>query len=110
LEHQACRYFLETELAKDFDGETVVVTHHAPSFQSVHERFAGDKMNICYANNLEALMWYNPIKLWIHGHVHNSLDYIVGDELQSTRVICNPRGYFGYEENRDFDPRLTIEV
>lgn len=110
LEHEACRYFLETELAKDFDGETVVVTHHAPSFQSIHPKFQGDKLNICYANNLDGLMWNTPIKLWIHGHVHHSLDYVIGDDAQSTRVICNPRGYFHYDENMDFDPRLTIEV
>ena len=110
IEHEACRYFLDTELAKDFDGETVVVTHHAPSFQSIGEKFAGKSSNVFYANNLEKLMWYMPIKLWIHGHVHNSMDYIVGDELQSTRVVCNPRGYFQYDVNRDFNPRLTIEV
>lgn len=109
-EHEACRYFLDTEVAKDFDGETVVITHHAPSYQSIGEKFAGDKMNICYANSLEGLMWYNPIKLWVHGHIHNSVDYMVGDEIQSTRVLCNPRGYFGTDENRDFNPRLTIEV
>jgi UDP-2,3-diacylglucosamine pyrophosphatase LpxH len=111
LEHEACRYFIETELAKEFDGETVVVTHHAPSFQSIHEKYQGDRLSVCYANNLDSLMWYNPIKLWIHGHVHDSMDYIVGDELQSTRVICNPRGYESYgEANMDFNPKLTIEV
>lgn len=109
-EHEACRYFLDKELEKEFDGETVVVTHHAPSFQSIHEKFAGDGYNMFYATNLEKYMWYNPIALWVHGHVHNSFNYEVGDEIQSTRVICNPRGYFSYEENRDFDPRLTFEV
>lgn len=110
MEHEACRYFLDTEIGKDFDGETVVVTHHAPSFQSIHSKFAGKSFNVFYASNLEKYMWYNPIKYWIHGHVHDSLDYEVGDDLQSTRVICNPRGYFGHDENRDFNPRLTIEV
>lgn len=110
MEHEACRYFLDTEIAKEFDGETVVVTHHAPSFQSIHEKYAGDNYNVFYASNLEKYMWYNPIALWVHGHVHNSFDYEVGDEVQSTRVICNPRGYFSYEENRDFNPRLTVEV
>jgi len=27
--------------------------------------------------------------LWIHGHVHNSFDYMVG----STRVVVNPGSY-----------------
>ncbi len=110
LEHEACRYFLETELAKEFDGETVVVTHHAPSFLSVREQYKGDWANVCYANSLDNLMWYNPIKLWIHGHMHDSIDYMVGDELQATRVICNPRGYADEAENPTFNPLLTVEI
>lgn len=112
LEHNACLYFIESELEKDFDGETVIVTHHAPSFQSVGERFVGQAHNVLYANSLERLMWYNPIKLWVHGHMHTSSDYIVGDEINSTRVLCNPRGYNNSKGdlNKDFDPTLTIEV
>ena len=112
LEHNACLYFIESELEKDFDGDTVIVTHHTPSFQSIHPKFAGDKLNICYANSLERLMWYNSIKLWIHGHIHDSADYVVGDEVQSTRVICNPRGYNTDDGmlNKDFNPGLTIKV
>ena len=34
------------------------------------------------------------IKLWTHGHTHHEFDYMVG----STRVVCNPRGYVGYEQ------------
>jgi hypothetical protein len=51
----------------------------------------------------------NPV-LWIHGHVHGSFDYYVGD----VRVIANPRGYAfkltEKSENELFDLSLTIEV
>ena len=110
LEHDACMYFLETELAKDFDGETVIVTHHSPSFKSIVGERLLDPSNVCYANNLDRLMWYNPIKLWIHGHTHDSLNYTVGDEIQSTQVICNPRGYSDSRLNLDFNPLLTVEI
>ena len=34
-----------------------------------------------------------PPKLWIHGHMHNRSDYMIGD----TRIVCNPRGYAGHD-------------
>jgi hypothetical protein len=34
--HAASRDWLAVMLAESFDGKTVVVTHHAPSSQSVH--------------------------------------------------------------------------
>ena len=108
-EHEACRWFIEQELEKDFDGETVMVTHHAPSYQSIHDKYAGGS-DYFYASNLEKYMWYNPIKYWIHGHTHQSMDYTVGDDIQSTRVVCNPRGYFGHDVNFNFDHNLTLEV
>lgn len=110
LMNRECVYFLETELNTEFTGNTVVVTHHAPSFKSVADRFHNDKMNACYYNDLDRLMWNFPIKLWIHGHTHDSMDYIVGDETQATRVICNPRGYAIVDENRHFNPLLTVEI
>jgi hypothetical protein len=44
--------------------------------------------------------------LWLHGHVHHSLDY----QLFDTRVVCNPRGYFDLELNPLFNPALILEV
>lgn len=44
-------------------------------------------------------------RLWIHGHIHHQQDYW----LDTTRVICNPRGYPD-EPNDRFIPDLTIEI
>lgn len=44
--------------------------------------------------------------LWVHGHMHNSVDYRVG----ATRVVTNPRGYAGHEINPNFNPQLVIEI
>lgn len=66
----------------------VIVTHHAPSYQSVHERFRGYQLNGFFANNLD-LSLFPKTKLWIHGHVHNVFDYIEN----GIRVVCNPLGY-----------------
>ena len=70
----------------------VIVTHHAPSFASIPERFINHPANIAYASDLSDLILDNPaIKLWIHGHIHDQTDYMLGD----TRIVSNPKGYFG---------------
>jgi Icc-related predicted phosphoesterase len=84
----------------------IIITHHAPSFKSVHREYRASDINGAYASNLEQLMIDGKVKLWVHGHVHNSNNYMVG----STRVVSNPRGYFPDELNLDFNPNLIVEI
>lgn len=89
--------------------KVVVVTHHAPSWESVHVRYmegANSKLNGAYASNLDYNILDTQPNVWVHGHTHVSFDYMIGD----TRVVCNPRGYFGVEENPSFDPTLIISI
>ena len=100
--------WLARELARPFDGPTVVITHHAPSPRSIHPRFAGSPLNACFVSDAEYLLRGQRTALWIHGHTHDSFDY----QVDGTRVICNARGYAktGVNENARFDPLLTLEV
>ena len=79
--------------------KVVVVTHHAPSFQSVHDKYrtvSAWDYNFGFASyDEDFILSYPEISLWIHGHMHESSDYNIGD----TRVVCNPRGYIGHEKN-----------
>jgi hypothetical protein len=97
---------LAAMLAEPFDGKTVVVTHHAPSSQSVHPRYARDLLTPAFASNLENLMDGDRAALWIHGHMHESFDY----EVYGTRVICNPRGYAPNALNPDFRSDWIVEI
>jgi len=45
------------------------------------------------------------IKLWTHGHTHYPFDYQIGE----CRIVCNPRGYDGYE-NTGWDPNKVVEL
>lgn len=103
-QHQRARVFLGLETGSTLP--TVVVTHHAPSRKSVAGRYARDDYSPAYASNLDDLVANSKAALWIHGHVHFSFDYKLGD----TRIRTNPRGYFGHEENPEFDPSLVIEI
>lgn len=103
--NESCR-FIKTALDKHKDKPCVVVTHHAPSEQSVGERYKGDILNAAYFTELtELTLSYSP-KVWVHGHMHDSKDYMMGE----TRVICNPLGYHAVEVNKKFDPDLVVEV
>jgi predicted phosphodiesterase len=100
--------WLNQRLSTPHDGQTVVITHHAPSAQSIHPRFADSPLNACFVSRAERLMGGRRAQLWVHGHTHDSFDYLVN----GTRVVCNPRGYAknGVNENSRFDADLIVEV
>jgi len=103
--HQRARKWLFSELEQHFDGPTVVVTHHAPTPWS----WRGDPdspMRHTYCNSLEPLLSAYDIDLWIHGHIHWVSDY----RSEGIRVVCNPRGYTGYQVIQGFSATKTVDV
>ncbi len=100
--------WLDAELAKPFAGPTVVITHHAPTLHSIHPRFAGSPFNAAFVSDAAWLLQGGRAQLWIHGHTHDSYDYLI----DRTRVLCNPRGYVkdGQVENARFNPQLVVSV
>jgi len=107
--HRRHRSWLRKKLAEPFDGPTVVVTHHAPHRKSLAPRFAEDWASGGFVNEMLPEFFEVP-SLWIHGHTHDSFDYLV----DSCRVVCNPRGYLmnqhGEFENKDFNPGLVVDL
>lgn len=75
------------------EDNVIVMTHHAPSIMSIHSSYSDSmyyQANGGYYSALDQFILDRPqIKLWTHGHMHNSFDYNIG----STRVVCNPHGY-----------------
>lgn len=103
--HQEHIKFIEKELQmRDYD-KSIVITHHAPSLKSIHTRYFRDPLNPAFSSDLSSF-WekYKP-DLLVHGHCHNSFNYM---ENEKTQVICNPKGYGG--ENPNFYPYLKIEL
>lgn len=83
----------------------VVVTHHAPSPQSVPPRWEGDPLNAAFASKLDRFVADCGAALWIHGHIHQHSDY----SINVTRVIANPRGY-PTEPQTGFDSSFVTEI
>ncbi len=83
----------------------IVVTHYAPSWRSVHPKYAGQESNLLYVCDMEELILERKPALWIHGHTHTAFDYHIG----STRVVCHPFGY-PREWSINYDDAFTVEV
>src|SRR5207253_896598 len=100
--------WLRKKLLQPFAGSTIVVSHHAPSFQSLrafgvsedmlrpgvwaHHRGEEAARVGMYASDLSALLAENKhhIHGWCHGHLHRHIDVLDA----GVRIMCNPRGYY----------------
>lgn len=95
-DHIQAKEFIVDTAQKFANRPVLVVTHHSPSRLSTKPKYQQDyHMNGAFSSNLENLILDNPnIIAWHHGHTHDPFKYQIGD----TWVLCNPRGYVGYEE------------
>lgn len=103
MHHQSAMY-IEQALASSAADHCVVVSHHAVHWKSVDPMYADDLLTSGFFSDMTAPIEKHQPALWIHGHVHNSSDYRVGE----TRIICNPHGYGG--ENPAFNGKLVVQV
>jgi predicted phosphodiesterase len=99
--NHAAKAWLREELAKDFAGSTVVVTHHAPSPLVIGDEHEGH-LTASYTNDWHDLISHADV--WVFGHTHRAVD----TNLAGCRVISNPKGYPG--EDTGFDPNFEIQI
>lgn len=89
------------------EEQMIVLSHHAPSFKSVdYNRYGMGPINNLYATEFGNEIAYSNFLIWHHGHIHKSQWY----QIYETWIVCNPRGYFGYEMNEHFNDQLLIEL
>jgi predicted phosphodiesterase len=109
-EHMKMKEYIQvvTAMLGKNSNKYVVVGHHAPSRKSTHEMYAHDTiMNGGYSSDMDEFIMNHPeIRLWTHGHTHHEFDYMIGE----TRVVCNPRGYVGYEQQADQWQLKTVDI
>jgi predicted phosphodiesterase len=97
--HIAERSYILESLYNNSVDKVVVVTHHAPDYRSecgettsITPAYCCTDMEHALYNNYE--IYNSGVSYWIHGHTHKPCDYL----CDMTRVVSNPRGYFGYEK------------
>ncbi|KPZ08593.1 Uncharacterized protein ALO41_04898 [Pseudomonas amygdali pv. ulmi] len=98
--HQTYDWLAE-ELAKEFDGQTVVVTHHCPLIKYCGPEQSSPLMP-AYSNNWPELV--RQADSWIFGHTHSQVDAMV----DGCRLISNPKGYPG--EQCGFIDDFVIDI
>jgi predicted phosphodiesterase len=107
-DHKAMLAVIRDAVAANPAGKFVVVGHHSPSKLSTKPQYEGEFIvNGAYSSDLSELMLDHPqIRMWTHGHTHHEFDYMIG----TCRVVCNPRGYDGYEQQAADWQLKTFEV
>jgi predicted phosphodiesterase len=106
-EHDRFMDFLLKKFNEEFDGKTVVISHHSPGNALKRQGHNRDKLASAYYADIEEIIGhYNKADLWVHGHTHRSWNYLVNE----TTVLCNPYGYYGESTNPNFDPKLVLEI
>jgi predicted phosphodiesterase len=99
-----CQDWLGRALSTPFDGSTVVVTHFAPSLHSADPRYGLVPGTAGFCNALDH--WLPQAQLWLHGHLHCPSDYT----HNGCRVVANPLGYVGKNEQLQFKAQCTLAI
>ncbi len=103
-EHQKSVAWLSGKLDEEFDGKTVVITHHAPSLLCNHAYYGMNEVSSGFVSNLDNLV--HKADLWCFGHTHSNLDTTIG----KCRLVSNQRGYRREKIPVPFRSSLTIGV
>lgn len=100
----ACQAWLRHALAEPFEGNTVVITHFAPSLHSADPRYGMTPGTAGFCNALDDLL--PQANWWLHGHLHAPSHY----QHRGCTVVANPMGYANKQEQAHFMPTLTLDV
>ena len=104
--HTESVQWLDRELAKPFDGKTMVLTHFAPHRNCVPSQFEGSSLSPYFVTDLAWLTEKHHIDFWCYGHTHTNIEFVAGN---GCRVVSNQRGYM-HELCEGFRPDRVIEL
>jgi len=89
-------------------GRNIIVTHMAPSVESIHYNYRNpwDMSNFFYFSELTEHIFDLQPELWVHGHVHHTHKYKIGD----TQIAVNAHGYKGEGGIVKFEERWRYDL
>jgi Icc-related predicted phosphoesterase len=99
--------FLRKELSKNFDGKTIVATHHIPTFMNYPAEYKESVLNEAFAVELSELIHETKPDYWIFGHHHRNIDSF---KIGETVLLTNQLGYVQNREHLIFDTGKFIEL
>jgi predicted phosphohydrolase len=106
--HAECKKFLADTFKKKFDGKTVVLTHHLPTFMNYPAEYKNSDINEAFATELFELVEVSNADFWLYGHTHgNTPEFKIG----KTSMLTNQLGYVqGGKYDGRFDFGATFEI
>lgn len=105
--HEQSLIFLKDQLAKEWVGYRIVITHHVPTFINYPEEYLRDNLSEAFAVELKDLISVSGPDYWIYGHSHsNNKEFIIGN----TRMLSNTLGYVRFNEQKHFSRSRVIEI
>jgi predicted phosphohydrolase len=98
--HEECLTFIEKELNETLTENTVVISHHCPTFLNYPEQYKGDLLNEAFAVELYDLIHSSKIDYWVFGHHHSNVpEFSIGN----TKLVTNQLGYVQRNEHGQFE-------
>ncbi len=89
LMHARTRGVIDAAMARPRDGKLVVVTHHAPHPACLPPAYHTGGAAGNSTSDLSPLTDSGQAALWVHGHVHATIDIT---RPGGTRIVCNAAG------------------
>lgn len=106
--HEVQKQAIYSHLSLPHDGPTIVMTHHMPILQAVHEKYLDHPLNASFASDLMHEIQDLDFDAWVYGHSHDNHEVELQIDKRVKRFISNPRGY--PNEVTRFDPLRILEV
>jgi predicted phosphodiesterase len=103
--------FLDKTLgeAKGLGKQCVVITHHMPLYELIHEKYREAQMepyNQWFASRLNSLVekYASCVKGWVYGHTHTGSVA----KFYDVTFYCNPVGYPGERPKLAYGAEFTV--
>jgi len=98
--------FLEIELEKlkNSNSRVLVITHHLPTYELIHDKYKNHPQSFLFANHLDNYFEKYKIDAWICGHSHAKMNLTI----KNTQLFLNPIGYPG--ENLRYNTNETFNL
>lgn len=105
--HDESIFFIREALETKVNEQTIVVTHHVPTFMNYPPMYKGDDLNDAFAVELFDFIETTGPDYWIYGHHHfNQSDFKIG----RTKLMTNQLGYVQNNEHAMFDSERCIMI
>ncbi|WP_316824447.1 metallophosphoesterase [Pedobacter miscanthi] len=105
--HSQSVSYIENIIEQEYVGNTVVISHHLPTFRHYPPQYLGSALNEAFATDLDELVKTSRADYWIYGHHHQKVS---GFKIGETTLITNQLGYVSHNEHGQFNTSQCIEL